>query len=173
MGRSMRMNHIIFIRALFLVSYLILFCSCSFTNRIENNKTHDQNAYQGYGFVVDIDTDVKVSVKNPVEDYFIYTFAYNNFDFLYAYVGNFPDYPIFHPIDVTKQSFLINNMAAECMEWQDRKNTFSKECLIDLGGDVYFPRYIHFWYQNLVSQDRQRADKIIASLQRHLEPMGQ
>jgi hypothetical protein len=98
--------------------------------------------------------DVGVKEERPQADFAVLEFKHNKQTILHAYLGNAAN--PFQKLS-TRQK-----IAGELLKVRASitNGSATKEALWDRG-EAAFPRYIHFWYDNLSSSEASIAEKII------------
>lgn len=120
--------------------------------------------FAGWGFEVSVNNRTIVESRSPVEDFEIYTFTEENKNILFAYAGSNPGFPKFSERASDRKHGKIGNLDATCIEWSDAQGSHSRECLVDLANPLGFPKFVHFWYEDLNHELQDSADEIICSI---------
>ena len=101
-------------------------------------------------------------------DFDVYQFASGGRNYLSAYVGNNPDFPMYKTVVVqSRNQDPINGVPAETIIYKDSQGTKSRETLVTLkhSSAKLTSDYIHFFYSGDSAADAAAADAVINSLE--------
>jgi len=138
-----------------------------------NTKAFYSSASFQRGFALELDKELKMKEKFA-DDFTVYYFSLKDKNFLSAYLGWHPSFPIRITSDKKEITFnidgwiegLFGGYETKCFAWQE--NQYGLECLVDFGIEEKGPQFVHFWgyYEN--PDDRANALKIIKSTKKWL-----
>lgn len=142
------------IRVFFAITGVILALGCM---ALAQTKT-----YEGWGFTIQIDPQIQVSKKSPVEDFELYTFMYDGREILHAYAGNHPSFGKEAPQSAKEARSALRNLQVRRLDWRDTSQSECAEVLMSFGAD-HLPAYLHYSYSGLSASDARIANQIISS----------
>jgi hypothetical protein len=122
--------------------------------------------FAGIDYVVQTAPYVDVKVEKEI-DFDVYHFAAGGRNYLNAYVGNAPDFPMYKTETMqSRNQDPINGVPAETIIYKGSQGTKSRETLVTLrhSAEKWTSDYIHFFYSGDSSSDAFAADAVINSL---------
>jgi hypothetical protein len=120
--------------------------------------------YTDEGFSIKIPAGVEVE-KKVVIDFLLYYFRIGEEHFLTAYVGNSPSYRSTYAQENTiEKTGLINNVPFKRVEFKGRSGQKRVEILFRFPSNRFWPKYMHFIYEDIPSNLESIAEKIMNSL---------
>jgi len=120
--------------------------------------------YTDEGFSIKIPAGVEVE-KKMVIDFLLYYFRIGEEHFLTAYVGNSPSYRSTYAQENTiEKTGLINNVPFKRVEFKGRNGQKRLEILFRFPSNRFWPKYMHFIYEDIPSNLESIAEIIMNSL---------
>ncbi len=116
--------------------------------------------------MVKVPPDVTVTSESPVPDFIVLTFAREDAEFLYAYVGSAPQFPPNAAGDARPDTVRIHGIRLQSLRWRTPDGRDARDCLLRMRRGGAHPEYLHFWYRAPNAGRAAEADAIISTLRR-------
>ena len=155
-----------------MVSMAIVCITVSLGNADITRADDETEEFLGRGFAIELPAGVVATTHKDAEDFQIYAFEADGWPLATIYSGWAPQFPRYSKSSNNIVESKLHGHAIRCVEWSDRENLFSRECLLSRGKpDRSLPQFLHIMYLNLNASRRLIVDQLIEAT-RFEQPTG-